>query len=73
MVAALGFLGLSLNDRTILVLVIFLDNTVSVGEDRLCIRTLALALRPRWRRERERERERREGDRDGERKINGVP
>ena len=39
-----GFLGLSLNDRTILFLVIFLDKTVSVGYDRLCITTLACLL-----------------------------
>ena len=32
-----GFLGLSLNDGTILFLVILLDKTVPVGEDSLCI------------------------------------
>ena len=36
-----GFLGLSWNDRTILFLVISLDKTVSVGQDSLCITTLA--------------------------------
>ena len=36
-----GFLGLSLNDGTILFLAILLDKTVSVGQDSLCIRTLA--------------------------------
>ena len=35
-----GFLGLYLNDRTIIILVILLDKTVSVGEDSLCIRRL---------------------------------
>ena len=38
-----GFLGLSLNGRTILFLVILLDKTVSVGWDSLCIMTLALS------------------------------
>ena len=36
-----GFLRLSLNVRTILFRVILLDKTVSVGEDSLCIMTLA--------------------------------
>ena len=36
-----GFMGMSLIDRTILFLVILLDNTVSVGKESLCIRTLA--------------------------------
>ena len=36
-----GFLGLSLNDRTILFLLILLDKTVSVRNDSLCITTLA--------------------------------
>ena len=35
-----GFMGLSLNDRTILFLVFLLDKTVSVGLDSLCITTL---------------------------------
>ena len=35
-----GFLGLSLNDRTILFIVILLDKTVSIGEDSICITTL---------------------------------
>ena len=40
----IGFLGLSLNDRTILFLVILLDRTVSVGLDCLCNRTLTLGV-----------------------------
>ena len=32
-----GFLGLSLNDRTILFLVMLLDKTVSVGQDSLWV------------------------------------
>ena len=36
-----GFLGPSLNDRTILFLVMLLDKTVSVIKDSPCIRTLA--------------------------------
>ena len=36
-----GLLGLSLNDRMILFLVILLDKTVSVAWDSICIRTLA--------------------------------
>ena len=39
-----GFLGLSLNDRTILSLAILLDKTVSVGQDSLRISTLAFSL-----------------------------
>ena len=39
-----GFLGLSFNDGTILFLAILLDKTVSVGQDSLCIRTLASYL-----------------------------
>ena len=47
-----GFLGVSLNDRTFIFLVIILDKTVSVGEDSLCIRTLTSYLcRERIRRE----------------------
>ena len=36
-----GFLGLSLNDRTILFLVILLDKIVSVDSNSHCVRTLA--------------------------------
>ena len=39
-----GILGLSLNDRTNLFLVILLDKTVAVRYDSLCIRTLALSV-----------------------------
>ena len=39
-----GFLGLSLNDMTILFLVILLVRTVSVSEGSLCITTLAFPL-----------------------------
>ena len=39
-----GFLGLSLNDGTILFLEIFVDKTVSVGEDSPSITTLASGL-----------------------------
>ena len=39
-----GFLGLSLNDRTIISLMILLDKTVSVGWDSLSIRTLDWCL-----------------------------
>ena len=38
------FLGLSLNDWTILFLVTLLGKTISVGQDSLCITTLALSL-----------------------------
>ena len=48
-----GYLGLSLNDRTILFLLILLDKTVSVRQD--CKTVFALGRSPR---ERERERER---------------
>ena len=37
-----GFLGLSLNDRTILFLVTLLDKTVSVGKDSLAFTTFCL-------------------------------
>ena len=36
-----GFLGLPLNDWTIIFLVILFDKTVSIGEDSVCIKTLA--------------------------------
>ena len=36
-----GFLGLSLYDRTILLPLVLLDKTVSVGKDSLSIKTLA--------------------------------
>ena len=36
-----GFLVLSWNDRAVIFLLIFLEKTVSVGKDGLCITTLA--------------------------------
>ena len=58
-----GFLGLSLNDGTVLFLAILLDKTASVGQDSLCIRTLALTVPLR----------RRRGHRDSGRFRRGSP
>ena len=38
-----GLVGLSLNDRTVVLPVLLLDKTVSVRKDNLCIRTHALS------------------------------